>query len=549
MEGVESTEPSHEDPSTQGAGDGPRVTTTIRGEEVDVTELGIDPDYIAALPEEFREEVIAQAITARRSEAREETNGNNTEAFQEFLDALPEELRMEIAQQERQEQRRRTREENNRQASAATGQAAVPEMDTASILLTFPPELRQQVLLDQGEELMDQLTPEMAAQARRLAQDNVHSVITGRSPPVVNPARQPGPPMPSDGAKAQRRTVVQMLDKAGVATLLRLMFITQTSSIRGHLFNVFADVCENKQTRLEVISTLLQILQDGSTDMGAVERSFGQLSLKARRPKEKSQESEQKTPQTLKRSLTGLATGNTTQTNSETSPLLIVQQCLDLLVELSAKNPHIQWLFLTEHEAVGSTLKRSLSRKGKGKEAKLCFLGHVLMENRHGLLVDTRLTLATGTAEREAAGDMIGALTGQHRITVGADKNYDTAAFVAELRGLNTTPHVARNITKNRSSAIDGRVIRHPGYAISQVIRKRIEEGFGWIKAVGLMAKTKLRGTARVGWRFQLTATAYDLIRLPRLLSPDTLQGVGSQKPLLSISNTCDVNPRFSAAC
>jgi hypothetical protein len=170
------------------------------------------------------------------------------------------------------------------------------------------------------------------------------------------------------------------------------------------------------------------------------------------------------------------------------------------------------------------------------------------MENRHGLFVDTRLTLATGTAERDAAGDMIGAMVGRHQITVGADKNYDTVAFVAELRSLNATPHVAQN-TSNRRSAIDGRVTRHPGYAISQVIRKRIEEGFGWIKAVGLMAKTKLRGTARVGWRFQLTATAYDLIRLPKLLSPDTLQDVGSQKPLLSISNTCDVNPRFSAAC
>jgi transposase len=189
-----------------------------------------------------------------------------------------------------------------------------------------------------------------------------------------------------------------------------------------------------------------------------------------------------------------------------------------------------------------------LYRKGKGKEAKLCFLGHARMENRHGLFVDTRLTLATGTAERDAAGDMIGAMVGRHRITVGADKNYDTAAFIADLRSLNATPHVAQN-TSNRRSAIDGRVTRHPGYAISQVIRKRIEEGFGWIKAVGLMAKTKLRGTARVGWRFQLTATAYDLIRLPKLLSPDTLQGVASQKSLLSISNTCDVNPCFSAAC
>ncbi|KAM5382383.1 hypothetical protein ACJA88_004178 [Fusarium oxysporum] len=372
MEGVESTNQSQAERSEatdQTADDGPRVMTTIRGEEVDVTELGIDPDYIAALPEEFREEVIAQAISTRRSEAREETNGNPTEAFQEFLDALPEELRHEIAQQERQEQRRRAREETNRQATASTGQAVMPEMDTASILLTFPPDLRQQVLMDQGEELMDRLTPEMAAQARALSQHNGHSVITGRSP-QASTSRQPGPPNPQEGAKAQRRTVVQMLDKAGVATLLRLMFITQQGSIRNHLFNVFADVCENKQTRLEVISTLLQILQDGSTDMGAVERSFGQLSLKARRPKDKEKDSEQKTPQTLKRSLTGLAAANTTQTNSETSPLLIVQQCLDLLVELSSKNPHIPWLFLTEHEAVGSTLKRSLSRKGKGKDSK-----------------------------------------------------------------------------------------------------------------------------------------------------------------------------------
>ena len=171
------------------------------------------------------------------------------------------------------------------------------------------------------------------------------------------------------------------------------------------------------------------------------------------------------------------------------------------------------------------------------------------MENRHGLIVDTRLTLATGTAEREAAADMIAAKAGHHRITVGGDKNYDTVAFVAEPRGLNVTPHVARNITKNRSSAIDGRVTRHPGYAISQVIRKRIEEGFGWVKAVGMMAKTKLRGTARVGWRFQLTAAAYDLIRLPKLLMPDPLQAPAPHKPVSNISNTCGLNPRFSAAC
>lgn len=119
---------------------------------------------------------------------------------------------------------------------------------------------------------------------------------------------------------------------------------------------------------------------------------------------------------------------------------------------------------------------------------------------------------------------------------------------MAGRRDLNATPHVARN-TSNRRSAIDGRVTRHPGYAVSQVIRKRIEEGFGWIKAIGTMAKTKLRGTARVGWRFRLTAVAYDLIRLPKLLKPDVLQNPAPQEPMSNISNTCSPYPRFSAAC
>ncbi|KAH6900081.1 hypothetical protein B0T10DRAFT_14649 [Thelonectria olida] len=378
MEGVESTEQPPQEggeaaTETPAASNEPRVMTTIRGEEVDVTELGIDPEYLAALPEEFREEVIAQTVSERRSQAREEaTTGESTEVFQEFLDALPEELRLEIAQQERQEQRRRAREDQSRQGAPAGGQpGGMPDMDTASILLTFPPALREQVLMDQGEDIIDQLPPDMAAQARALTQQH-HAVITGRSPPGVSRVAPPQRSDPSSANKAQRRTVVQMLDKAGVATLLRLMFIVQQGSIRNYLFSVFADVCENRQNRLEVISTLLQILLDGSTDMSAVERSFGQLSLKARRPKDKAEkDAEQKTPQTLKRSLTSLTgAASGLQTNSETSPLLIVQQCLDLLVDLSTKNPHIPWLFLTEHEIVGSTLKRSLGRKGKVKDPK-----------------------------------------------------------------------------------------------------------------------------------------------------------------------------------
>jgi len=160
-----------------------------------------------------------------------------------------------------------------------------------------------------------------------------------------------------------------------------------------------------------------------------------------------------------------------------------------------------------------------LAKKSGGSEAKLGFTGHLLMENRNGLIVDARLTHATGTAEPEAALDMLGELPGAGKKTVGADKNYDTAAFVAASRGLGVTPHVARNITPKRGSNIDGRTTRHEGYRVSQVIRKRIEEANGWVKEVGGMAQTKFRGLDRVGWMFTFKAAAYNLVRLPRLVA------------------------------
>ena len=158
-----------------------------------------------------------------------------------------------------------------------------------------------------------------------------------------------------------------------------------------------------------------------------------------------------------------------------------------------------------------------LYRKGPGQPAKLAYLGHVLMENRHALVVDTRLTKATGTAEREAALAMVAARPGTHRITLGADKAYDVAEFVSDLRQHNVTPHVAQHIT-NRRSAVDARTTRHPGYAVSGRVRKRIEEVFGWSKAVAGFRETRHRGLARVGWMFTLTATAYNLVRLPKLM-------------------------------
>lgn len=160
-----------------------------------------------------------------------------------------------------------------------------------------------------------------------------------------------------------------------------------------------------------------------------------------------------------------------------------------------------------------------LYRKGPGMEAKLCFIGHGLMENRSGLIVDTRLTRVSGHAERLAALDMIEPWGDRpHAITLGADRGYDAADFVEELRTLNVRPHVAQNSNRRRS-AIDKRTTRHPGYAASIRIRKRIEEAFGWIKTVAGMRKTKLRGLDRVDWAFAFTAAAYNLVRLPKLLA------------------------------
>src|SRR3954454_13355792 len=140
-----------------------------------------------------------------------------------------------------------------------------------------------------------------------------------------------------------------------------------------------------------------------------------------------------------------------------------------------------------------------LYKKAEGQAAKLCHMGHVLIENRHGLVVDTKTTLATGTAEREAAVAMIGAIPDQHHITVGCDKAYDTQDFVADVRGLDATPHVTQNDKARRS---DGRTTRHWGYQVSLLVRKRIEETFGWMKTIGGQRKTRYRGTPRVGWMF-----------------------------------------------
>ncbi|MEW5249327.1 IS5 family transposase [Microbulbifer discodermiae] len=168
------------------------------------------------------------------------------------------------------------------------------------------------------------------------------------------------------------------------------------------------------------------------------------------------------------------------------------------------------------HESKTDPDARSF-KKSKGSEAKLAYLGHTLMENRNGLMVKARTSLATGRGERDTAVDLLAELPGSRRKTIGADKNYDTREFVDSCRGMNVTPHVARNDKRRGGSAIDSRTSRHEGYAASMKVRKRIEEGFGWGKTVGLIRQIKVRGLARVNAVFNMTFIGWNLTRMVNL--------------------------------
>ena len=160
-----------------------------------------------------------------------------------------------------------------------------------------------------------------------------------------------------------------------------------------------------------------------------------------------------------------------------------------------------------------------LARKGKGKEAKLSYSAHALMENRNGLLADLRIAEANGRAECATALAMLDAVKMRAKaVTVGADKGYDTAAFVAECRAIDVVPHIAQNITTYRGSRIDGRTTRHPGYAVSQRIRKRVEEIFGWAKTTANFRRTRFRGRSRTQLAAYVVGAAYNLLRMARLL-------------------------------
>ena len=347
-----------------------RVTITMRGREIDITDLGIDRDYIEALPEDMREEVVMSQVNERQAQARQ-NNDAPSEISREFLDALPPDIQAEILASEARDRRAREHAEARRQQRAQAGNApaAQPqEMDQADFFATLDPVLRQQVLMEQDENVLELLPEEFQRQARQLIGDRPrHRGIGGRAGEagarIINVGGGgmiPGGPRHEANAERQRvRPVIQMLDKPGVATLLRLMFVSLHHRAKSSLHGILSDVCKNTQNRAEVISILLSILQDGTADIGAVERSFAQLSLRAK------QLAGQKTPQPLKRTLTGQAVAPTT----ELSPLNIVQQVLGTLHALSSDNPKVPTFFLSEHETITSQ-KIKGGKKGKGKESK-----------------------------------------------------------------------------------------------------------------------------------------------------------------------------------
>lgn len=375
MEGVEPTNAEETAPPSEQNAEGPtsaeepagpsepteRVRTTIRGRELDITGMGVDLEYLDALPEDLREEVLMTQITLQRSQAAA-AGEEPTDINREFLEALPPDIREELLQQEASDRRRREREEARERRGPADATAArAEEMDPASFLASLDPTLRQAVLMEQDEEVLAHLPQAIAAEARALGGDRMMPRFGDLSRLNRTTRGLERDPRGAHQAikKPQRKPIVQMLDKAGVATLLRLMFIPQQGSSRQSLNGILLDVSQNRQNRAEVVSLLLSVLQDGSADFSAVERSFAHLSLRAKPTPL------QKTPP-LKRALSGQITSTN---NIEMTPLMVIQQCLSALVSLTQYNHQIPSFFLTEHE-ISSGLKSKSSRKGKGKESK-----------------------------------------------------------------------------------------------------------------------------------------------------------------------------------
>jgi E3 ubiquitin-protein ligase HUWE1 len=350
-----------------------RITITIRGRELDITGLGIDPEYLEALPEDMREDVIASQVQSQQAQARSQavrTNDHPLEISQEFLDALPPEIQQELIRSEEIQRRQRQREEDARNRTAQSGNPVPQDINNADFMAMLDPNLRQSVLMDADESILAALPEALQAEARLLIGNRGMQGLGGRGAlrdyeadlARIRDARAAADPSASGtGAARGRRPAAAMLDKSGIATLLRLMFVSLNHKVRTNLHSVLSDICKNTQNRAEVISILLSILQDGTADVNAMERSFAHLSLRAK------QTSGPKTPQPLKRSFTGHLPQSLT---TELSPLNIVQQCLSTLNALANDNVRVPSFFLSEHETSGNQKSKTPSKKNKARETR-----------------------------------------------------------------------------------------------------------------------------------------------------------------------------------
>ncbi|KAI6119856.1 hypothetical protein EDD16DRAFT_1895336 [Pisolithus croceorrhizus] len=329
-----------------------RVTITIHGSEVDITDMGIDPTFLEALPDDIREEVINQHVRDQRS-ARVERPADS-QISPEFLEALPPEIRAELIQQERVEQVRQT------QVAPPTNAGVPAEIDPASFIASLDPQLRQVVLLDSDDGLLQTLPSYMIAEAgvyrdeaqaaRRyqyLTRDG-HRTTSSRNAP---PRKQPPP-----------RDAIQLLDKTGVASLVRLLFFPQILK-KNLLLKVLVNICENSKTRTELFNLLLSILQSGPGDLATVDRSFAQMTTRTQKassqPTLKAAEKQRVPPES--------SSSVTLSNQGDSVPDLVVQRSLEALTYIVSANELSSLFFLTEHE-LPAGLKKLSTKKGKGKE-------------------------------------------------------------------------------------------------------------------------------------------------------------------------------------
>ena len=347
---VETPVQSSSDPSTNAP---ERVTVMIHGSAVDITDTGIDPTFLEALPDDMREEVLNQHV--RDQQAARVERPPDSQISSEFLDALPPEIRAEIIQQEALERSRRRPEE-----SAARVPAAGADIDPASFIASLDPSLRQAVLMDQDDGFIQTLPSHMIAEAG-VYRDEVQA----RRPPA---SRNPTRGVPA-GTPARKYTVqhdaILLLDRTGITVLVRLLFFPQVLK-KALLFKVLVNLCENAKTRTELFNILLSILQDGTGDLAAVDKSFAQMSVRNR-------DSKPLTPKAIGKQkatadyFTALALP---ASQIETVPDLIAQRCLEALTYIVSNNQLSSVFFLTEHDLpVG--LRRAAIKKGKGKEKQV----------------------------------------------------------------------------------------------------------------------------------------------------------------------------------